>query len=146
MLKINWIRTDEYYHRILAAPGAAARRQLYVHLLVAPWLPMMQMMRRPSSGEPPDPLDGARAWTWLLPDQVDAISTILERMEAVDAWNIGEEALGTPAARFNRYGDRLPFDEVTSWLVLADPVRSNPLERGYTGATDWLSPRIIGQF
>jgi uncharacterized protein YjaZ len=35
---------------------------------------------------------------------------------------------------------------VTGWLVLADPARSNPLERGYTGATDWFEPRFIGQF
>ena len=34
MIKINWIPTDEFYRRLLAEPDAAARRQLYLDLLV----------------------------------------------------------------------------------------------------------------
>jgi uncharacterized protein YjaZ len=146
MLKTNWIPTDEYYHRILAAPDPATRRQLYLELFVEPWRPMMQMMRRAAGTEQADPLDGARAWAWLLPDQLDTIATILDKMESAEAWRVGGEALTAAAARFDPLGERIPFDEVTGWLVLADPARSNPFERGYTGATDWLSPRLIGQF
>ncbi len=151
MLKINWIPTNEYYRRLLASPPASgspalARRQLYLELFVEPWQPMMQMMLRPAGTEPPDPLDGARAWGWLLPDQVEQIARLLEQMEAADAWGRGAAALALAAERFALFGDRIPFDEVTGWLVLADPARSNPLERGYTGATDWFSPRLIGQF
>ena len=43
-MKTNWIPTDGYYQRILAAPDAAARRQLYLDLLVEPWKPMMKPM------------------------------------------------------------------------------------------------------
>lgn len=146
MIKTNWIPTNEYYHRVLDAPDAATRKQLYLDLFVEPWRPMMQMMRSLGGTEQPDPFDGARVWAWLLPDQVDQIATILEQMEAADAWAIGGEALSIAAARFDAISDRIPFDTVTGWLVLADAARSNPLERGYTGATDWLSPRFIGQF
>lgn len=146
MLKTNWIPTNEYYHRLLATPDAATRHQLYLDLFVEPWRPMMQMMSRTIGSEQADPLDGARAWAWLLPDQMDTIAAILQKMEAAGTWNIGAEALTTAAARFATFDDRIPFDTVTGWLVLADPARSNKLERGYTGAVDWLSPRFIGQF
>jgi uncharacterized protein YjaZ len=146
MIKTNWIPTNAYYHRLIAAPDAATRRQLYLDLFVEPWRPMMQMMRRPDDAAQPDPLDGARAWAWLLPDQVDAIAGILDKMERADAWRIGGDALARAAAQFAAFDERIPFEEITGWLVLADPACSNPLERGYTGATDWLSPRFIGQF
>jgi len=146
MLTINWMPTDDYYRRVLAAPTAAARQQLYLDLFVQPWQAMMGMMRQAGGPEQPDPLEGARRWAWLLPDQVEAIAALLARLAAADAWSIGAAALHSAAARFAAYADRIPFDEVTGWLVLADPERSNPLERGYTGATDWLTPRLIGQF
>ena len=145
-MKTNWIPTNEYYHRILAAPDAVTRHQLYLDLLVEPWRAMMQMMRRPGGAEQADPLDGARAWAWLLPDQVDTMATMLEQMETAGAWRIGGEALSAAAARFATLSNRIPFDTVTGWLVLADPARSNQFERGYTGATDWFEPRFIGQF
>ena len=130
MIETNWIPTNTYYRRILAAPDAATRRQLYLDLFVEPWQPMMHAMRRMFGSEQTDPLDGARAWAWLLPDQVDTIATILDKMESAGAWEIGGEALARAAARFAAFGDRIPFEEVTGWLVLADPARSNPLERG----------------
>lgn len=146
MIKTNWIPTNEYYHRILAVPDAATRHQLYLDLLVEPWGTMMRMMHRSGGPEQADALDGARAWAWLLPDQVDAMAALLERMERADTWRIGGEALTVAAGRFAMLSDRIPFDMVTGWLVLADPARSNRLERGYTGATDWFNPRFIGQF
>jgi uncharacterized protein YjaZ len=146
MLKINWIRTDEYYRRLLDEPDPAARCQLYLDLFVEPWRPMMQMLARPSGDAPADPLDGARAWAWLLPDQTETIAALLGRMQAGEAWERGGAALELAAERLAPFGERIPFAEVTGWLVLADPARSNPLEHGYTGATDFLSPRLIGQF
>ena len=146
MMNTRWIPTNSYYHRILDAPNAETRQQLYLDLLVEPWRSMMQMMRFPGSPEQAGPLDGARAWAWLLPDQVDVMATLLEKLERADAWRIGGEALSEAAARFDAYSDRIPFNEITGWLVLADPARSNSLERGYTGAADWFEPRFIGQY
>jgi uncharacterized protein YjaZ len=105
---------------------------------------MMSMM--PGAAAEADPLSGARRWAWLLPEQTVAIASALARLEAAGAWAVGTDALARAAARFAPYADRLPIDSLTGWLVLADPARSNPLERGYTGAVDWTQPRILGQF
>ena len=145
-MKTNWIPTNDYYHRILDAPDATTRHQLYLDLLVEPWKPMMEMMSRQFGSDTDDTLAGARAWAWLLPEQVAEMAALLERMESADAWTIGGQALERAAARFDRWEAQIPFDTVTGWLVLADPTRSNPMERGYTGATDWTQPRFIGQF
>jgi uncharacterized protein YjaZ len=146
MIKSMWIPTNDYYHRILDTPDTTKRHQLYLDLLIEPWRPMMQMMRHTTPAETTDPLDGARAWAWLLPDQTDEIAALLAKMEAADAWQVGSEALACAIARFAAYRHQIAFDEVTGWLVLADPAHSNPLERGYTGAIDWFEPRFIGQF
>jgi uncharacterized protein YjaZ len=144
---MEWVPTNEYYHRIIDAPDDATRHELYIKLLVEPWKPMMQMMSRVMPGAAADdPLAGARAWAWLLPDQVEEMSVILAKLEAAEAWTVGGEALAEAVARFEPYGARVPMESVTGWLALADPARSNPLERGYTGATDWTKPRFIGQF
>jgi uncharacterized protein YjaZ len=145
-MNTEFIRTHEMYHRILDAPDAERRRQLYLELLVQPWKSMMDMMAGMFGASPDDPLAGARAWAWLLPDQVDEMAAGLAKLEAADAWRTGSEALEKAAARFDPYGDRLRFDRITGWLVLGDPARSNPLERGYSGAIDWTQPRFIGQF
>lgn len=145
MMQSHWIPTNDYYRRILDTTDAAARQQLYLDLFVEPWKQMMQMMPGAANGQS-DPLAGARAWAWLLPDQADTMATLLAKLEEANAWQIGSEALAQAIARFEPYRSRIGFDEVTGWLVLADPARSNPLEHGYTGAVDWFNPRIIGQF
>lgn len=141
-MQTNFIPTHEYYRRILSAPDAQLRQQMYLDLLVQPWKPMMDLF---SAGND-DPLSGARAWAWLLPEQVEQMTAILEKLEAVNAWETGDAALKRTAACFAPYAERIPFDTIDGWLVLADPDRSNPLERGYSGATDWMQPRFIGQF
>ncbi|MFZ0548940.1 MAG: DUF2268 domain-containing putative Zn-dependent protease [Candidatus Promineifilaceae bacterium] len=147
MMDINWIPTNEYYHRILEASDPAVRQQLYLDRFVQPWQQMMAMVggRFGNSGST-DPLAGAKAWNWLLPEQTAEIAAMLETMETADAWQRGHEALLEAAARFEPYADRIPFNTVEGWLVLADPTRSHSFERGYTGATDWMAPRLIGQF
>jgi uncharacterized protein YjaZ len=140
------IRTNEIYHRILAAPDAAARLQIYLEELVQPWKQMMDMMKQGDGGQQDDPLAGARAWAWLLPDQVEETQIVLAKLEAADAWATAEKALAQAAASFSPYRERIPFDAITGWLVLGDAARGNSYEHGYTGATDWFQPRLIGQF
>lgn len=143
-MKANWIPTNDFYHRILDAPDAATRQQRYMDLLIEPWKPMMEMMA--GHGGSDDPLAGARMWAWLLPDQTETMADLLAKLEAADAWTVGGEALTEATARFDPYGAQVPFAEATGWLFLADPARSNALERGYTGAVDWMQPRFMGQF
>ena len=144
----QWIPTNDYYHRLLDAPDAASRHQLYLDHFVTPWLPMMQAVTQHvvnAENATPDPLAGARMWGWLLPDQIEEIAALLAKLEAADAWIRGAAALARAAARFDAYQSHVSFNEITGWLVLADAARSNPLERGYTGAIDWFAPRFIGQ-
>ncbi|MBI3172396.1 MAG: hypothetical protein HYZ25_01655 [Chloroflexi bacterium] len=145
-MNIEWIPTNQYYRRILAAP-AEERQQLYVELFIQPWKAMMDMtsgFMNPQARD--DPLAGARAWSWLLPDQAEQIESLLQKMEKANAWTRAEDALHKAAAQFEPFAQRIPFDALTGWLVLGDAAHSNPFERGYTGATDWMQPRLIGQF
>ena len=141
------IPTNETYGRILDCTDPDQRRQIYLKTLVEPWQGMMSMMTRPP-GDPNQPVDelaGARMWNWLLPDQIDEVARLLEILETADAWTVARSALAQAAARFSRFAGQIPFDTITGWLVLGDPQRSNRFEHGYTGATDWFAPRIIGQ-
>lgn len=141
------VPTNEYYHRTIAAPDDETRRALFVELFVEPWqqmLGMMTMQAGPAAAD--DPLAGARAWNWLLPDQLGDAPEGLAALEAADAWRAAGEALEQAAACLEPYTDRLPIDHVEGWLVLADPATSDPVMRGYTGGVDWFAPRFIGQF
>ncbi|MCB8981845.1 MAG: hypothetical protein H6657_30935 [Ardenticatenaceae bacterium] len=145
-MKSNWIPTNEYYGRLLNEPDLAKREQLYLDLLVQPWQQMMNMMQRPGM-DPNDPFAGAKVWGWLLPHQTDEIASLLQKMEAANAWEIGRNAAAKAAAQFDPYADRFNFDTFEGWLVLADPTFfANDPQPGYTGATDWFAPRYIGQF
>ena len=66
-MNINLIPTNEYYHRIIGAPDAARRRELFLELFVAPWRQMMDamggMLGPDAAG---DPLAGARACVGLV--------------------------------------------------------------------------------
>ena len=145
-MKSNWIPTNEYYRRLLAEPDKAKREQLYLDLFVKPWQQMMSMMQQPGM-DANDPFAGAKMWGWLLPGQVEEMTNLLQKMEAASAWEIGRSAAAKAADHFTLYADRFNFDTFEGWLVLADPARFvDDIQPGYTGATDWFSPRYIGQF
>jgi hypothetical protein len=38
-MKTEWINTNDYYHRIIAAPGMATRERLYRELFIADFNP-----------------------------------------------------------------------------------------------------------
>lgn len=145
-MKTEWIKTNNYYREIIAAPDATTRTQRYIERFVEPWKPMMEMMAGMFNGDSADPLAGARAWAWLLPEDLSEVPDALRKLEAADAWTVGAQALAEGAARFGPYVERMPFDRVSGWLVVADPARSNPIGRGYTGATDWTQPRLVVQY
>ncbi|MCE7981520.1 MAG: hypothetical protein DYG89_10030 [Caldilinea sp. CFX5] len=142
-MKANWIPTNQYYQQILMSSDSATRHQLYLNLIVEPWQPMMTMVTGDSNG---DALAGARAWKWLLPDQLVQIGALLAQMEAAHAWQVGADALEKAVAAFAPWHDQIGFPEITGWLLLADPAQANPVEPGYTGAIDWLNPRFVCQF
>jgi len=145
-MRTTFVPTNAYYHRILATADAATRQQLYLDLLVQPWKQMMDMASAHLGHRSDDPLAGARAWNWAMPDQMELMAALLEKLEAANAWQVGKEALELAAARFAPYTSRIPIDEISGWLMLGDPARANPTDGGYSGATDWFQPRFISQF
>lgn len=144
-MKTTWINTNEYYHRIVAA-DEAGRGRLYRELFIQPLQSLMEMMGPMFGADSDDDLAVARAWAWLLPEDLGDVPYQLARLEAADAWTVGGVALAEGAARFDRYADRIGIDQVEGWLLLADPARSDPLGRGYTGAIDFTQPRVFAQY
>lgn len=145
-MKTKMMPTNEYYHRIIDAPDMDTREQLYKDLLIAPWQQMMDMMSGMMGADNGDEFSGVRAWNWFLPDDLTSIPDSLAQLEKADAWNIAAAALDEASRRFEPFWAQIPMDEVEGWLVIADPAKSDPIMRGYTGATDFLQPRLIGQY
>lgn len=145
------INTRNIYHEIINAPDDATRERLYIEKLAQPWAQMMGMMAGRFARDTPQTeteklLTGAKTWRWLLPDQLDSVPEVLTRLEAANAWQVAESALQTGVSRFEPYADRISFDTVEGWLMLADAENTDPNGRGYTGATDWMQPRFVAQF
>ncbi|MBI9051376.1 MAG: hypothetical protein JEZ00_18270 [Anaerolineaceae bacterium] len=145
-MKINLIPTNEYYQEIISCIDEKRRNDVYLSLFVQPWQQMMDMMAAQFDSNSEDVLTGPRIWGWLLPNQVDQISTLLQTMEKADAWNVARIALDKACARFEPFAEKIPFDDITGWLVLADAARSTSMELGYSGATDWFNPRFVCQY
>ena len=144
--RTHWINTDEFYREIIAAPDSVTRERLYRERFIRPWKPMMDMLAPMFHADPSDDLAVARAWAWLLPDDLTETPDALRKLEAADAWTVAARALAEGAAQFDGYADRLPIESVEGWLVIANPARADPIGRGYTGGIDFTQPRLIAQF
>jgi uncharacterized protein YjaZ len=144
-MKTELIPTNTIYREIINAPDEATRQQLYIDRLMQPWAQMMTTVAgMPDAGD--DPLAGARAWNWLLPEHLTSVPEALAKLETADAWTVAAEAMTAGTARFTPYANQLGIDKIEGWLVLANPEASDPIMRGYTGATDFFQPRFIGQY
>jgi len=137
------VNTNTYYHEIITAPDADTRHRLYLEHFVQPWAQMLSMF---AQGGGDDELAGARAWNWLLPDDLTTVPESLRQLEDANAWEVASDALAKGAARFDDYADKMPLDTVTGWIALADPAKSDPVMRGYTGGVDFMQPRFIAQY
>lgn len=145
-MKTLWAPTNEFYREIIAAPSMAAKEHLYRERFIQPWKPMMERLAPMFNAEPSDDFAVARGWGWVLPEGLESPPEALLALEAAGAWEQGAQALATGAARFEPFATRIPFDQLSGWLVVADPARSDPLGWGYTGATDWTQPRLVVQY
>lgn len=145
-MKTEFVPTNDYYHRIINAPDAETRHQLYMELIVKPWKQMHDIMIAHIPDAEKDELSGARNWQWLLPDDLTEIPQSLAILEQANAWEIGAEAMRQGADCFAPYADKIGIDHITGWLMLADPSKADPIMRGYTGGIDFFSPRFAGQF
>ena len=143
-MKINWIDTYDIYQRIIAAPDDEARERIYEASFIQPWQQMMAMVAGPAAAA--DRWAGARNWQWLLPDQLRQPPSLLVEMAAASAWATGAAAMQTAVDRFADYQEQIPIETIEGWLLLADPERADPINRGYTGAGDFMQPRFVVQY
>lgn len=134
----------------MAAAEANGRLQTYKERFVAPWQAMMQMVG--AGGD--DELAGAQAWAWLLPEQLttpatgsgQAVHPTLQALKQANAWEVGAAALAQGVAQFVPQANQIGIDSVEGWLIAADPARSDPTNHGYTGAIDFMAPRLVVQY
>lgn len=143
-MQANWINTRRMYHDIIAAPDAETREQRYSDSILRPWEQLMSMVTGGATSA--DPFAGARAWHWLVPEQLTDVPASLMKLEAAHAWERGAAAMQRAVQHFAPYAGDIPLDRIEGWLLLADPATFDPVMRGYTGATDWLQPRFIVQY
>ena len=145
-MQINVVDTGQIYRSIIAAPDLETKRQIFREKLIAPWKHMMDMVSPMFNADSNDEFAGARAWNWVLPEDLTQAPDALIKLEQAAAWDQATAALERAANCFAPYVDRIPFDTVTAWLIIADPERSDPIGRGYTGAIDFMQPQVVGQF
>lgn len=143
-MKINWENTKAYYDELLLISDVNKRTARYIELIVEPWQQMMQMVQRGQTNQ--DGLAGARAWNWLLPEDFESKPSQMTLLEAANAWQVGEQALQTAVEAMHPFADKIEFNQVSGWLVLANPKTSDPSGRGYTGAVDFMQPRFVVQY
>ncbi len=147
MIDIRWVDTRSMYYDIINAPDDATREALYQRHFLQPWQQMMTMVAGGFGGQQSDdPYAGAKAWHWLIPEQLRSAPPSLLKLEAAGAWEMGQEAMAKAAERFAPYSERIPLDYIEGWLVLADPQTADPIGRGYTGGIDFMQPRFIAQY
>ncbi len=83
-MQIQWIPTNDYYHEIIQTPDPAARISLYRERFITPWKPMMDMVGSMFQTESEDALAVARAWAWVMPEDLTAVPAALADLEAAD--------------------------------------------------------------
>jgi uncharacterized protein YjaZ len=145
-MQAHFVRADAIYHEIINAPDIETKRQIYRDKLVQPWKPMMDMVSGMWGAQDSDDFAGARLWGWVLPEQLTSVPDVLQKLEAVDAWQTATAALNTGVEAFAPFAERIPLDSVEGWLVIADPQRTDTSGYGYTGAIDFMQPRFICQY
>ncbi len=143
-MNIEWKPTNEYYRAIVNAADLAQKRELYRTNILAPWRPMMDMMKGMFGADPDDEFGVAQAWAWHLPEELNEIPDSLTKLESANAWQIGKTALQKGIESFADYD--LPFDTIEGWLMVGVPARNRAEGDGYTGAIDFMNPRFVVQY
>ena len=130
-MNINWIETGDIYRQIIAEPDMTAKQQLYRDGFGS----MFKAMRESAPYMPAsdDVLETARTFNFVMPEDLTDTPDALAKLEAADVWTVGKQALREGVTCFAPYADRLTVDEITGWLLLADPAKADPSNRGYTG-------------
>lgn len=127
----HWIRTDDIYRQIIAAPDMTAKEQVFRK----GFGPLFEAMEQAAPYIPSqrDMLESARAWGLLLPQDLTVTPDALRNLEAAGAWQVAHAALNEGVQSFAPYTDRLTLNSITGWLLLTNPAKADPSSKGYTG-------------
>ncbi len=155
-MKINVINTLPIYRRMLAADNLAEREAIYRDELLSPFAGMFRIFGG-------DGVSMARLWGLYPPEDYDgeereALTALLDALEAHGAWEQTSAAFERGRAAFVPYADRISLGDVACALVLANVKRTMTLDRGYSGfggipgwvmvsvseANDYSLPRLSG--
>ncbi len=125
------IPTHTIYRQIITAPDRATKERHFVESFG----PLFEAMQQSAPHIPAqgDVLESARVWGLLLPEDLTDAPDALRRLEAADAWTIAADALAAAGKRFVPYAERIAVNHITGWLLLTDPAKAEPSNRGYTG-------------
>lgn len=119
--------TRHSYRRLLAAPDATTRAEIFQQELIEPFLGVVQIF----GGDGP----AAFAQWGMQAEQFGSDSrwpAVLDTLAAQDAWSRAEQALHAGWQRFAPYADRINLERIVFGLMLAD-MSAMPLQQGYNG-------------
>lgn len=119
--------TEASYRRLLAAPDAASRADIFERELVAPFMGLVQRF----GGDGPSAFAqwGMHAEQFAAPSRW---TQVIETLAEHQAWQRAAQSLATGWQRFAPYADRINLQRITFGLVLAD-ISAMPLQHGYSG-------------
>lgn len=138
-IKTTFVNTGEIYRRVIAAPDAETRERIFIDELIAPMKPMIAPMMPMVET---DPLGTVRQWNLLMPEDLTSVPELLTNLEAADVFTTCAAALDEGARRFAPYAERLPVRKVTGWMILLDPKKADPQNRGYAGF-QWFTGHLM---
>ncbi len=129
-MKFNIIDTESIYRRLLDAPDAAARESIFRKELAEPFSGMIANF---GGG---DLVEALARWN-MSPEQFAGenrakMAASVETLAAAKAWQQAADALNEGWAAFAHYHDRIPTEQITFALTLAD-MGSMPGNAGYAG-------------
>lgn len=131
-MNTQWMNTNDWYQQIIAEPDMAAKEQRFRDCFGTLFKAIQQSAPHiPVTTD--DAIEAARAWNMLLPEHLTDTPEGLRQLQAADAWTVAADALAKGASCFEPYQDRVTVNDVTGWLLLTDPAKAEPSNRGYTG-------------
>lgn len=152
-LTTHFVRTDEIYREVINAPDAETRERIFREKLVEP---MQGALKQFMGMFNTDLMGLVRNFNYLMPEDLTSAPPSLVALEQADAWNTAAQALTNGAAHFEPYADRLTVRHFNGWIILTNPAKADPQNKGYAGwqwhdgtlmatidtANDYTIPRV----
>lgn len=135
IMQFEVVETREAYEEIAAEEDAAARRRLFLEMLM-PFDPLFAAFGVPLGGDQDLALQALGGWAFLMPEAIDERALdALEELERHRTWDLSRRTLEDVRDLFRNAWDRIPLQGIRSGIFLLDPARMDPVDRrwGYTG-------------